>query len=233
MIGGLEASLLILARPQAGRGFAGAHLSRSDISNRTAHRRLSRRKTHIVTERPPFDRIALLLQGGGALGACQAGVYQFLAEANLHPEWVAGISMGATRSALIAANPPGKRVERLREFWETITTSPFGVPYVGVLKARDEFSHSVINQVSSWGALLGGAPGFFQPRVPPPYLYPNGAPEALSYYDVAPLRATLEGLVDFDLINAGAMRFSIGAVMFAPATSCILTAPPTRSARRM
>ena len=212
MIGGLEASLLVLARPQAGRGFAGAHLSRSDISNRTAHRRLSRWKTHIVTERPPFERIALLLQGGGALGAYQAGVYQVLAEANLHPDWVAGISIGAINSALIAGNPPGKRVERLREFWETITTSPFCVPYVAVLKARDEFSHSVINQVGSWGALLGGAPGFFQPRVPPPYLYPNGAPEALSYYDVTPLRATLERLVDFELINHGQMRFSVGAV---------------------
>ena len=62
------------------------------------------------------------------------------------------------------------------------------------------------------GALVGGAPGFFQPRLPPPFLYPNGAPEAVSYYDVAPLRATLERLVDFDLINAGAMRFSVGAV---------------------
>src|SRR6516164_3645356 len=212
MIGGLEASLLIHARLQAGRGFAGAHLSRSDISNRTAHRRLSRRKTHIVTKRPPFERIALLLQGGGALGAYQAGVYQVLTEANLHPDWVAGISIGAINSALIAGNPPGKRVERLGEFWEMVTTSPFGVPYVAALRARDEFSHSVINQLCSLGALLGGAPGFFQPRVPPPFLYPNGSPEALSYYDVAPLRATLERLVDFDLINAGAMRFSVGAV---------------------
>jgi NTE family protein len=93
-----------------------------------------------------------------------------------------------------------------------VTTSPFGVPYVAALKARDEFSHSVINQVSSWGALLGGAPGFFQPRVPPPFLYPDGSPEALSYYDVAPLKATLERLVDFDLINHGQMRFSVGAV---------------------
>ena len=77
---------------------------------------------------------------------------------------------------------------------------------------KGEFAHSVVNQALSLGALLGGAPDFFKPRVRPPYLQPNGTLEAISYYDVAPLRATLERLVDFDLINAGAMRFSVGAV---------------------
>jgi len=154
----------------------------------------------------------LILQGGGALGAYQAGVYQALAEANLHPDWVAGISIGAINSALIAGNPPERRVKRLRDFWETVSAPPFAMPYVDGLEGRDEFTHSVINQLRSWGALVGGAPGFFQPRVPPPYLYPNGAPEALSHYDVSPLKATLERLVDFALINAGAMRFSVGAV---------------------
>ena len=72
--------------------------------------------------RPPFDCIALLLQGGGALGAYQAGVYEALAEANLHPDWTAGISIGAINSALIAGNPPESRVEKLREFWQQITT---------------------------------------------------------------------------------------------------------------
>jgi NTE family protein len=170
------------------------------------------RKSHIATGRPPFERIALILQGGGALGAYQAGVYQALAEANLHPDWVAGISIGAINSALIAGNPPKKRVPRLRTFWETVSAPPFGMPFLAALEGRDEFTHTLINQVSSLGALIGGVPGFFQPRVPPPFLYPNGAPEALSYYDVAPLRATLEALVDFDLINSGAMRFSVGAV---------------------
>jgi NTE family protein len=174
--------------------------------------RLSRRKTHVATQRPPFERIALILQGGGALGAYQAGVYQALAEANLHPDWVAGISIGAINSALIAGNPPQKRVERLRAFWETVSASPLGVPFLAALEGKDEFTHSLINQASSLSALIAGVPGFFQPRVPPPFLYPNGAPEALSYYDVAPLRATLEALVDFDRINADAMRFSVGAV---------------------
>jgi NTE family protein len=176
------------------------------------HRRPLHRKTHVVTERPPFERIVLILQGGGALGAYQAGVYQALAEANLHPDWVAGISIGAINSALIAGNRPERRVEKLREFWETVSSPPFAMPYVAALDGRDELTHSVINQLRSWGALVGGAPGFFQPRVPPPFLYPNGAPEALSYYDVGPLRATLERLVDFALINGGATRFSVGAV---------------------
>src|SRR6267154_5719792 len=76
--------------------------------------------------RPPFERIALLLQGGGALGAYQAGVYEALTEAGLHPDWIAGISIGAINSALIAGNPPDKRVDKLRQFWERITTDVFG-----------------------------------------------------------------------------------------------------------
>jgi len=174
--------------------------------------RPSRRKTHTATERPPFERIALILQGGGALGSYQAGVYQALAEANLHPDWVAGISIGAVNSALIAGNSPGKRVEKLREFWEAITSPPFGISDFRWFELQGELAHSLLNQVHSFGALLRGAPCFFKPRVPPPYLYPNGTLEALSYYDVGPLKATLDRLVDFDLINAGAMRFSVGAV---------------------
>jgi NTE family protein len=130
----------------------------------------------------------------------------------LHPDWVAGISIGAVNSALIAGNSPELRVDRLREFWETVSASPFGLSYFTSLEIHDEFIHSVVNQVHSLGILFGGAPGFFKPRVPPPFFYPNGSPEALSYYDVAPLKATLERLVDFDLINAGAMRLSVGAV---------------------
>jgi len=172
----------------------------------------SHRKSHILAERPPFERIALLLQGGGALGAYQAGVYQALAEADLHPDWIAGISIGAINSALIAGNPREKRVEKLREFWEAVTTPPFGIPDWRWSYLEGEFAHSLINQARSLSALTGGAPGFFRPRVPPPYLQPNGTLEAISYYDLAPLQATLERLVDFDLINAGATRFSVGAV---------------------
>jgi NTE family protein len=175
-------------------------------------RRPARRKTHVTTERPPFERIALILQGGGALGSYQAGVYQALAEANLHPDWVAGISIGAINSALIAGNPPAKRVERLREFWQAVSTPPFGITDFTWFEVRDEFIHGLVNHARSLGVLLAGAPHFFKPRVPPPYLHPNGTLEAISYYDVAPLKATLERLVDFDLINACLMRFSVGAV---------------------
>lgn len=126
------------------------------------------RKTHRIERRPPFERIALVLQGGGALGAYQGGAYQALAEANLHPDWVAGMSIGAVNSALIAGNPPEKRVARLREFWEIVSTPPFGVNYLPFIEITDEFTHRWVNELSSLGVLLGGAPGFFKPRVPPP-----------------------------------------------------------------
>jgi NTE family protein len=172
----------------------------------------AKHKSHRDAPRPPFERIALLLQGGGALGSYQAGVYQALAEANLHPDWVAGISIGSINSALIAGNPPEKRVERLREFWETVTTPPPHVPSIGAFDIKGEFARQFVNQVRSFGTLMSGAPGFFTPRRPPPFLQPQGSAEALSFYDVSPLKATLERLVDFDRINAGEMRFSVGAV---------------------
>jgi NTE family protein len=172
----------------------------------------SNKKTHVTSERPPFERIALLLQGGGALGAYQGGVYQALAEADLHPDWVAGISIGAINSALIAGNPPENRVEKLRAFWETVSTPPVGPAYFPGLDLRNETTHSLVNQARAFGTLIAGAPGFFTPRVPPPYLQPPGSLGAVSYYDVAPLKATLDRLADFDRINSGEMRFSIGAV---------------------
>ena len=81
-------------------------------------------KQRRVPQRPPFECIALLLQGGGALGSYQAGVYAALAEAELQPDWVAGISIGAINSAIIAGNPPEQRVAKLRAFWEGITANP-------------------------------------------------------------------------------------------------------------
>jgi NTE family protein len=174
--------------------------------------RATLRKTHRIMPHPPFERIALVLQGGGALGAYQAGVYQALAEANLHPDWVAGISIGAINAALIAGNLPEKRVARLRKFWEIVSAAPFGLPYISSLEIKDEFTHKWLNQLRSLGNLLGGAPGFFKPRIPTPLPFIPGDADFLSYYDVAPLKATLERLVDFDLINCGTTRFSVGAV---------------------
>jgi NTE family protein len=163
-------------------------------------------------KRTDFERVALLLQGGGALGSYQAGVYQALAEAELHPDWVAGISIGAINSALIAGNPRGKRIDRLREFWETVSTSPLGVPYCQAFELRNEFIHKFVNQINAMNILLFGAPHFFTPRLPAAMMWPGGRDDRASYYDITPLKATLERLVDFDRINAGLMRLSVGAV---------------------
>ena len=203
----------------------------------------NRLKHHRPCGRPPFERIALLLQGGGALGAYQGGVYDGLAEAGLHPDWTAGISIGAINAALIAGNPPEARVEKLREFWELVTSpypewrfplTPTGrLPSGGENGAvatspsppgsreyDDDFlpalmgdaARVLLNQWSAGRALSLGAPGFFGPRPLTPWLWPHGTIEATSYYDTRPLRATLERLVDFDRINSGVMRFSVGAV---------------------
>ena len=102
----------------------------------------SKRKTHVPAERPPFERIALILQGGGALGAYQAGVYQALAEADLHPDWVASISIGAMNAAIIASNPPEKRVRQLRAFCETVSQPQFGVPNVLGLGTAGRFEQA-------------------------------------------------------------------------------------------
>jgi NTE family protein len=162
--------------------------------------------------RPPFECIALLLQGGGALGSYQAGVYEALAEAGIHPEWVAGISIGAINSALIAGNPPGRRVERLRAFWEAISDSPFNTPpSFRALPVTDDY-HRAINQIRAFEVLLFGTPHFFKPRIPHPMLLPSSPVDAVSHYDTAPLRATLLELVDFDLLNSGSTRLSVGAV---------------------
>ncbi|MGE0223810.1 MAG: patatin-like phospholipase family protein [Acetobacteraceae bacterium] len=153
-----------------------------------------------------------MLQGGGALGAYQCGVYQALSEADLHPDWVAGISIGAINSALIAGNAPDQRVSKLRSFWETISAPPFAFPAIPGFQTDGDLSRSLVNQARAFGTLLFGAPGFFTPRFPPPFLQPPGAATALSFYDVSPVKALLEQLVDFDRLNSGDMRFSVGAV---------------------
>jgi NTE family protein len=172
------------------------------------------RKHHKALDRPPFEQIALLLQGGGALGAYQAGVYEALCEADIQPDWVAGISVGAINSALIAGNPPETRVEKLRLFWDAVTSRPWSVfgEAAGPALGAGDFIRALANRGSAGLTLAAGASGFFAPRVPVPWLAPAGTPEATSWYDTAPLRSTLERLVDFDRINSGDTRLSIGAV---------------------
>jgi len=171
--------------------------------------------------RPDFERIALLLQGGGALGSYQGGVYQALAEADLHPHWVSGISIGAINAGLIAGNPPERRVERLRTFWETVTEGPFGVPYLFQREIKNDTLHQLVNQSRAMGALLWGAPGFFKPRIPPPVFLPTSSVGDLGFYDVSPLKALLGRLIDFDRVNSGAMRLSVGATHIKTGNSII------------
>jgi hypothetical protein len=109
-----------------------------------------------------------------------------------------------------------KRVEKLRDFWETVSRPPLGLPLLEGVDVRNEYTHRFVNQLQSLWTLLAGAPGFFTPRVPPPFFSPPGHIEALSFYDVSPLRATLEHLVDFDLINNGSTHLSLGAVNVQP-----------------
>jgi NTE family protein len=158
--------------------------------------------------RPPgCDRVALVLQGGGALGAYQCGVYQALHESGVEPDWVCGVSIGAINSAIIAGNPPKQRLEKLHTFWDRITSrkiwhyTPDGDVF---RKAR--------NMTSSMLTTMLGQPGFFQPHQTNPWLSPTGARTATSYYDTAPLRDSLRELVDFDRINAKEIRFAVGAV---------------------
>lgn len=153
-------------------------------------------------------KVALVLQGGGALGSYQAGVYEALAQSEYLPDWVAGISIGAINAAIIAGNAPAARVDKLRLFWETVTAAP--------LLCQALTGNALANMpglrrhLGSASALLFGQPGFFQPWPAADWLF-GQAP--VSYYDTGALKSTLESLVDFDLINSpDAPRLSVGAV---------------------
>ncbi len=156
-----------------------------------------------------YGNVALVLQGGGALGAYQAGVCEALAEADVCPNWVAGISIGALNAAIIAGNRPRDRVERLREFWDTISQPP-PLP-ASMVAALPVWWQSGLSGAAAWRALTLGQPGFFRPRLTA--LLPQASPASASWYDTTEMRRTLERLVDFDRINdARSMRVSVGAV---------------------
>jgi NTE family protein len=156
---------------------------------------------------PAKAQRVLVLQGGGALGSYQAGAYQALCHHDFEPEWIAGISIGAINAAIIAGNPREKRVERLKEFWEMVSKP---VPWNPVTSS--DRGRSFFNETSAALIATFGVPGFFVPRFPPAPLWPQGSPQSQSYYDTAPLRTTLERLVDFDRINDLKTRLSVGAV---------------------
>ena len=161
-----------------------------------------------IERRLDGEECILVLQGGGALGAYQAGVYEALTAVRHELQWVAGISIGAINAALIAGNAPERRVERLHEFWDMVSSSFMPPPRF----LQDLLPRENLNEGSASQAMLLGVQGFFVPRFPPPALQAPGGFAAISYYDTAPLKATLERLVDFDRINDGPMRLSVGAV---------------------
>jgi len=157
-----------------------------------------------------YDFTVLVLQGGGALGAYQAGVYEGLAAAGISPDWITGVSIGGINAALIAGNAPDQRVKRLRDFWTAVSSGALGALPAVAHPLVDPMRYTFSRMSAAASATLG-VPGFFSPRVPPPVLMPSGSDAALSVYDTSPLRSTLEALVDFGLINRRVVRLSLGA----------------------
>ncbi|HEY1998320.1 patatin-like phospholipase family protein [Paraburkholderia sp.] len=166
---------------------------------------------------PRYDEIALVLQGGGALGSYQAGVYDGLTQAGVQPHWIAGVSIGALNTAIIAGNAPEQRVEALRGFWNSICHP---LDWLGGLGAWTLPGFGMHDESRKWAsmwaagrALMEGQPGFFSPRFPLPMAgLGKKTPNAVSYYDTAALRETLLKFADFDRINDGDIRVSVGAV---------------------
>jgi len=167
-----------------------------------------RRRSAPQPPMPLPPQVALVLQGGGALGSFQGGIYEALHDAAIEVDWVAGISIGAINAAIIAGNPPERRVARLREFWATVTAAlpSFPIPFV------HDRMREALNEWSATLVATGGVPGFFSPRPWPPIMAIPGTIEALSFYDTTPLVETLNGLIDWDLLNDGPVRLSVGAV---------------------
>ncbi len=159
-------------------------------------------------KKPKGKSTAFVLQGGGALGAYQAGVYQALAEYDYTPDWIAGTSIGAINGGIIAGNEEAKRIAKLEEFWRAVS-----VQDLWDAASLPDMARSVYSFGSALAAMFTGRPGFFEPR---PFYplgdFPLSSAETASYYDTAPLRKMLEDLIDFDRINDQTIRLSLGAV---------------------
>lgn len=151
--------------------------------------------------------VALALQGGGALGSYQAGVAEALTQAQIAPTQVVGVSIGAINAALIAGNPPERRMDRITQFWERVTAQSAWWPTPSAAAPR-----RLYNLMNAGEALLQGVPGFFSPRPINPWFTPSGWSGATSFYDTAPLRETLRELIDWELLNSGRTRIAVGAV---------------------
>ncbi len=157
-----------------------------------------------MAEKRP-EQVVLIMQGGGALGAFQAGVYEAMHEAGMEPDWVVGTSIGAINAALIVGNEPSERLVRLREFWALVSSATTSAALWNVPGSG--------NLVQNLGAVANGVPGFFTPNYRA-LLGGQASPgaAAASYYQVKPLRQTLDRLVDFGYLADGKIRLTLGAV---------------------
>lgn len=171
-----------------------------------AHNRKKAAPAQQASAAAPPGQIVLVLQGGGALGAYQVGVYEALHEAGIEPDWVIGTSIGAINAALIAGNKPAQRLAKLGEFWDEVEWhEPLGVSAA--------LPWWIAGPASNLRTVTMGVPGFFEPN-PKSWLgvrAPVGVEDA-SYYRTDPLRTTLLRLIDFDRVNRGSMRLTVGAV---------------------
>ncbi|CDZ77711.1 Patatin [Legionella massiliensis] len=162
-----------------------------------------------LSSKQTYDRIACVFQGGGALGAYQVGAFRAIHERGYHPNFLAGVSIGAINSSIIAGNPRNKQIEKLNEFWDTIAPKLLGDP---IDFNSFDFAHHLHNQWGALQCLFFGLDGFFKPRAVPPSVLSNNTPDKLSYYDTSELRSTLESLIDFDRINSKKVTLCLGAV---------------------
>lgn len=154
-----------------------------------------------------YSAVALVLQGGGALGAYQGGVFEALQEAGIDASWLSGVSIGAINAAIIAGNAPGDQLDRLRDFWETVSKRK-----IWAFTPEGDVFRRMRNQHSAMMTMTTGLPGFFTPRMTNPWLAVAGASGATSFYDTAELEITLNRLVDWNIVNNGERRLSVGAV---------------------
>ncbi len=157
-----------------------------------------------------FEEVVYLLQGGGALGAFQVGVYQALDEVGMDPDWLIGISIGAINAAIIAGNPPELRLKSLQQFWDLITHKI--EPKFANLYSQNLNLIQAYNMCSALYALSFGQSGFFNLSALHPHLIYNSTPDKISYYQTHALRQSLNTLIDFEYLNQAHVRLSLGAV---------------------
>jgi NTE family protein len=172
--------------------------------------RINEPTSHVKNSTQSYDRIACVFQGGGALGAYQVGAFTAIHEKGYYPNFLAGVSIGAINSAIIAGNPRNKQIEKLNLFWDTIVPKLWSDGFYG--GETNNFFHHLRNQIGALHSLFYGLEGFFKPRLFPPTSMSRDTPDHLSYYDTSKLKSTLENLIDFERINDKKVTLCLGAV---------------------